>query len=128
MDAEGMDPEDMDEGRLDRFCARAAAAGEVWVLTEGEDVAVVESEDYEEAEVMPFWSTREGAERTATGDWGRYTPNAIPLDEFLSSYLPALDDDGYLVGPDWSEDLEGDEIEPEELFRRLETARAARGQ
>ena len=117
----------VDEGRLDRFCTRAAAAGEVWVLTEDEDCAVVESNDYEESEVMPFWSDRAEAERAATGDWARYTPNRIALDEFLASYLPALDEDGYLVGPDWTEELEGDEVEPEELFRRLETAKAARG-
>ena len=117
-----------DDGRLDRFCARAAAAAEVWVLTEGDDCAVVESNDYEESEVMPFWSERAGAERAASGDWARYTPGAVPLDEFLASWLPSLDEDGYLIGPDWSSDLEGDEIEPAELFRRLETARAARGE
>ena len=117
-----------DDGRLDRFCARAAGAGEVWVLTEGEDCAVVESNDFEESEVMPFWSSREGAERAATGDWARYSPGAVPLDEFVASWLPSMDEDGFLVGPDWSEELEGDEVEPEELFRRLETARAARGE
>ena len=118
---------DVDESRLDRFCARAAAAGAVWVLTEGEDCAVVESNDYEESEVMPFWSEKAGAERATAGDWAVYTPQSIPLDEFLGSWLPTLDEDDYLVGPDWSEELEGDEIEPSELFRRLETAKAARG-
>lgn len=119
---------EVDERRLDGFCARAVAGGEVWVLTEGEDCAVVESNDYEESEVMPFWSDRREAERAATGDWARYTPNAIPTTEFVEGWLQQLDEDGYLVGPDWSEELEGDEIEPEELFRRLETARAARGE
>ena len=116
-----------DEEGLDRFCARVAGAGEVWVLTEGEDCAVVESNEFEESEVMPFWSDRRGAETAATGDWARYVPGAIPLDEFLASWLPSMDEDGYLAGVDWSDELEGDEIEPEELFRRLETARAARG-
>jgi hypothetical protein len=117
----------LDESRLDRFCTRAAAKGEVWVLTEGEDCAVVESNDYEESEVMPFWSDQADAAKAATGDWGRYKPAVIPLDEFLGSWLPSMDEDGLLVGPDWSDELEGDEVEPEELFRRLETARAARG-
>lgn len=116
----------VDESRLDRFCARAAAAGEVWVLTEGDDCAVVESNDYE-AEVMPFWSEKASAERATTGDWACYAVSRIPLDEFIGSWLPSLDEDDYLVGPDWDEELEGDEIEPAELFRRLETAKAARG-
>lgn len=118
---------DLDEGRLDRFCARATAGGEVWVLTEGDDCAVVESNEYEESEVMPFWSDKAEAERAATGDWGRYTPSMVSLDDFVSSWLPSMDEDGFLVGPDWSGELEGDEVEPEELFRRLETAKAARG-
>lgn len=117
----------VDETRLDRFCARAAAAGEVWVLTEGEDCAVVESNDYEESEVMPFWSDKAEAQRAATGDWVRYAPAVVTLDDFLGTWLPSMDEDGILVGPDWNEELEGDEIEPEELFRRLETAKAARG-
>lgn len=119
--------EGKDDEKLDRFCARAAASGEVWVLTEGDDCAVVESEEYEEAEVMPFWSDREAAERAASGDWAQYSPGVVPLDEFLTDWLPRMDTDGYLIGPDWSDELEGDEIEPSELFRRLETARAARG-
>ena len=117
-----------EEGGLDRFCARAAASGEVWVLTEGEDCAVVESEEFDDAEVMPFWSSKADAEKAATGDWARYTPGAVSLAEFLDDWLPRMDEDGFLVGPDWSEELEGDEIEPESLFRRLETARAARGE
>lgn len=118
---------EVDEVRLDRFCARAAASGEVWVLTEGDECAVVESNDFEESEVMPFWSDRAPAVSAATGDWSRYTPQAIPLEDFLGTWLPSMDEDGMLVGPDWSDELEGDEIEPEELFRRLEIARAARG-
>ena len=118
----------IDESRLDRFCARAAASGEVWVLTEGEDCAVVESEEFEETEVMPFWSSKAGAEGTATGDWARYTPGAVPLDEFVDKWLVQMHEDGFLVGPDWSDDLEGDEVEPEKLFKLLETARAARGE
>lgn len=118
----------LDENRLDRFCRLAAAAGQVWVLTEGEDCAVVESNDYEEAEVMPFWSSEAAAQQATSGDWACYTPSPIPLDEFIGSWLPTLDEDEYLVGPDWTEELEGDEVEPEELFRRLETARAARGE
>ena len=117
----------LDESRLDRFCTRVAAKGEVWVLSEGEDCAVVESNDYEESEVMPFWSDQADAAKAATGDWARYKPAVITLDDFLGSWLPSMDEDGLLVGPDWSDELEGDEIEPEELFRRLETARAARG-
>lgn len=122
-----MSDDGLDEERLDRFCARAAASGEVWVLAEGDDCAVVESNDYEEAEVMPFWSDRSGAERAASGDWAAYAPRALTLDELLTEWLPGMDEDGLLVGPDWSEELEGDEVEPGEFFRRLETARAARG-
>lgn len=102
-----------------RFNEQVRAHGEVWGLRGDDGWAFCDSSEYEETEVLLFWSERADAEKHAREDWGRHIPTAIPIDEFVDRWLHGMEQDGLLVGPNWDAELEGLEIEPGELAENL---------
>ncbi|RYD93389.1 MAG: DUF2750 domain-containing protein [Sphingobacteriales bacterium] len=102
-----------DQHRL--FIARAVETGTVWALRSEEGFAVSPSNDYDEAEVIPFWSDAEGAKALATDEWASYTPTEIPLAEFLETWMLGMQQEDLLVGTNWDAELAGTELEPIEL-------------
>lgn len=112
---------------------RVAASGEVWGLRNEEGWCCTPSneedeEDYEAGEdeedeglmVIPFWSERAYAQQCAIEEWAIYTPTAIPLELFLTEWLPGMDEQGDLAGTNWNADLVGLEIDPLELKAEIE--------
>jgi hypothetical protein len=62
-----------------------ARSGEGWVVSSGDDIAVIEIED---RSAMPLWPYRFPAERAADG--GDAEANAIELRDLMEGVLPAL--------------------------------------
>jgi hypothetical protein len=104
---------------LKNFVERVLEAGEVWGLQSPAGWAICESNEYEETAVLVFWSDKELAAAHAVDEWEFYAPSSIALDEFIENWLPGMHEDEALVGPDWDSDLDGIEVEPLDLARRL---------
>ena len=101
------------------FIAEARSEGQVWVLAHGEDLLVVESVDFEDTDVKPFWSNEAAAKVHCSEEWAEYKPEAIPLDVFVEGWLKEMYDDGVLIGTNWDIDLNGPEVEPREVLEAL---------
>ncbi|GAB2191481.1 DUF2750 domain-containing protein [Sessilibacter sp. MAH2] len=106
---------DLDEN-YDRFIVEALETGCVWGLCNEEGWAVCPSEASPNRDVMPFWSQPEFAEVLCDDEWQDYEVTAVSTEEFLEEWLTGLHDDEVLVGVNWNENLEGDEIEPLDLL------------
>lgn len=111
--------EDLEEN-LDRFIVEALEQGCVWSLQGEEGWALCGSEQHENMDVMPFWSQQAFAAVHCREDWAGYQPIAIDLEEFLEDWLPGMHEDLLLVGVNWDENLEGDEMEPLDLLEEFE--------
>lgn len=108
------------ERRYEKFIERVSKGKLVWGLTNEEGWCVCESNEYEDTDVMPFWSDEAYARQCAIEGWSNYHPTPIPLEEFMNSWLYGMNEDGLLVGVNWNAKLIGLEIEPAELFSKLE--------
>ena len=105
---------------LDRFVVEAIASGCVWGLQGEDGWALSASEEYEDVDVMPFWSQEAFAQAHCQDDWAGYKPVVIELLEFVEDWLPGLHEDVVLVGVNWNAELEGDEMEPVDLLAEFD--------
>ena len=118
-----MDPvsDDMQEN-LDRLIVECLENGCVWGLQDTSDNwALVGSTENDSIDVMPFWSDQRLAQALRSGDWDIYRPVAIELEEFLDDWLPGMHTDVLMVGVNWNEALEGQEMEPLDLLEEFES-------
>lgn len=111
--------EDFDEN-YDRFIDEAMDTGCVWALEGEQGFALCQSMSNDEVDVMPLWSQPEYAQQHVTGEWHDYQVIPISLEELLDEWLPGMHEDVLLVGPNWTEDLQGDEVEPLDLLEDFE--------
>ncbi|MCU0736154.1 MAG: DUF2750 domain-containing protein [Methylotetracoccus sp.] len=102
-----------------RFVENIQESGQVWSLQTPDGWVIVDSAEYEDSEVMPFWSEEAYAKQHCVGEWAHFTPAAIPFDEFVEDWLAGMDEDGVLVGPNWNAELDGLEVEPIEILKLL---------
>lgn len=86
--------------------------GIIWGLMNEDGWAVCESNDFEDREVMPFWSNQSRAKQLCVGEWANYQPTEIEYDDFIDAWLHGMHDDEVLVGLNWNSDLIGPELEP----------------
>ncbi|MDD5037136.1 MAG: DUF2750 domain-containing protein [Methylococcaceae bacterium] len=107
------------DANYQRFIEHIQESGQVWGLQSEDGWVVVDSTEFEETDVMPFWSDETYAKEHCVGEWGSFIPVAMELDEFIEDWLVGMAEDGILVGPNWNSDLEGLEVEPEELAQLL---------
>lgn len=84
----------------------------VWGLCSDEGWAQCESENYEDAGVILFWSEQSYVKDFMAKDWQDYKISKISLEDFLNNWLPGMDEDGILVGINWSEEFDDIEMEP----------------
>ena len=103
----------------ERFLERVKKSGEVWGLHSTNGWAHCPSNGHEGRDVLVFWSDRAYAVRHAKEDWSAYAPESIPLAAFLARWLPGMDKDRALVGPNWDAHLCGFEVEPLEVAAKL---------
>ena len=109
------------EAVYDSFIAAVQQFAEVWGLHSEKDGgwAICPSAEYEDTDVLPFWSSAELAQKLCTDEWKIYQPSSIPLEEFVNDWLPGMHEDDALVGPDWTVELDGLELEPADVAAEL---------
>ncbi|MBD8511486.1 DUF2750 domain-containing protein [Photobacterium sp. WH77] len=78
----------------------------------------VDSSEFEESEVMPFWSTEADAKFHCVEEWAEFQPSQLPLDVFVQDWMITLSEEGVLVGLNWNQELEGAEMEPQEVAKQ----------
>jgi len=100
------------EKRYNDFVARIVEANAVWGLTKDETWATSSSAEFEDTEVILFWSEQKGAADCAEDEWATYKPESITLVEFLENWCVGMYGDQLLLGADWDTDLSGKEAEP----------------
>lgn len=106
--------------RYENFIKRVLESETVWGLKNEDGWCVCESNEYEDTEVMLFWSDEAYARQCAIEEWSHYKPAAIHIEEFMNNWLHGMNEDGLLVGVNWNAKLIGLEVEPYDLFRELE--------
>ena len=107
------------EGSYRRFVDEVRDNRIVWGLKSSEGWAITESSEFEDAKVMPFWSDKANASRSAEEEWSNYDPARISFDDFIDKWLKGMFDDGLLVGVNWDTNLVVKEVEPDELAQDL---------
>ncbi len=103
----------------ERFVREVRASGLVWGLQSDQGWAVCESNEYEDTDVYPFWSSEAEARVHSTDDWAGYKPASLDLDLFIDTWLAGMSEDGVLVGTNWDSELMGLEVEPSDLAEEL---------
>ena len=106
----------------DQFIQRAAESKHVWGLhSDSEGWAHSASNEYEDTDVILFWSDREKAAIHQKEEWANHIPTEIEFDDFIDAWLQGMDADGTLAGPNWDENFSGLEVEAKDLADRLLT-------
>jgi len=105
------------DANLALFIEETQASQLVWGLRNEEGWLSCDSTEFEESEVMPFWSSKEDAQTHNVEEWADFEVLEIPLDIFVEDWLITLDEDGVLVGTNWNATLEGKEVEPSVLAK-----------
>ena len=110
-----------------KFIERVVNFDAVWGLESDEGFATSESNDFEGAEVIPFWSDKAYAAALIKEDWRHYQPTSMPLVDFIENWLVGMYNDGLLVGTNWDANMFGKEIEPLELALEIADEVIAKG-
>lgn len=103
-----------------RFVQRSVASGEVWILSSETGAATCESNEYDGADVILFFSDAAYARRAQSQSFPDYEPKRLDLFDMLFRWLPGMSQDGVFAGPGWTGDLVGLEFDPFELREELE--------
>lgn len=107
--------------QADAFFGEILASGEVWTIQDAEGIPSPMNDHGIRA--MPFWSLRDRVEDAVsnTSAYAEFNIVAVPLQEWRSAWLAGLRDDGMLVGVNWSGGGTGDDLDPEEVERGLDS-------
>ncbi|MDP5254942.1 MULTISPECIES: DUF2750 domain-containing protein [unclassified Vibrio] len=103
------------EANLALFVKQALENQKVWGLKNDEGWLACESTEFEDTEVMPFWSNQSDAQAHNVDEWSDFDVLEIPLDIFVEDWLITLDEDQVLIGPNWNDQLEGKELSAKEM-------------
>ncbi|MBC5991487.1 DUF2750 domain-containing protein [Pontibacter cellulosilyticus] len=98
-----------------KFIKTIVETNKVWGLAKDDTWATSSSAEFEDTEVILFWSDQAGAKACAEDDWADYTPESITVVEFLENWCVGMYSDALLVGANWTSDLSGKEVEPLEV-------------
>ncbi|WP_439882389.1 DUF2750 domain-containing protein [Pontibacter sp. MBLB2868] len=94
------------------FISKIVESDKVWGLTHNDTWATSSSSEFEDTEVILFWSEESGAAACAEDDWEGYKAESISVVEFLENWCVGMYSDALLVGANWDAELNGKEIEP----------------
>lgn len=91
---------------LNQFLADAKSSQQIWALidTSCDEWVVVDSDIYEDTDVMPLWSTEEKARSCCVEQWQNYSPAVISLSDWFEFWIDDLNSDGVCVGINWQDD------------------------
>jgi hypothetical protein len=95
----------------------------MWVVEDDQGVPAPVSQGGRRA--MPFWSSRDRAERAGQSEqFAGCQPRRLSLAEFEERWLPGLERDGLLIGVNWTGPrFTGYDVEPNEVRGWLEALR-----
>ena len=110
-----------------KFVERVVDFDTVWALESDEGFATSDSNDFEDTNVIPFWSDRAYATSLIKDDWRNYKPVSMPLGEFIENWLVGMYGDGFIVGTNWDANMFGKEIDPLELALEITDHLTAKG-
>nr|WP_086939976.1 DUF2750 domain-containing protein [Thaumasiovibrio occultus] len=106
------------EKNIEIFFEQTKETSVVWGLcNEEEGWLSVDSNEFENSEVMPFWADEADAKQHCVEEWADFEATQIPLDVFVEDWMITLSEDGVLVGLNWNAELEGKELEPSEVAK-----------
>ena len=100
------------EANYRKFIQQVADTEQVHGLSEGDIWATSSSNEFEDTEVILFWSDADGAQACASDEWANYKAESLPVAEFLENWCVGMYDDGLLVGANWTSELQGREVDP----------------
>jgi hypothetical protein len=103
-----------------RFIQRTVAANEAWLLSSPAGTAICDSEEFEDTDVILFFSDLAEAREVQAKMFPEHKPQKVTLFDLLFRWLPGMEKDGVLAGPNWTPDLIGQEVEADELREELE--------
>ncbi len=103
------------------FLAQVKPEQILWALQDqaSEDWVVLDSNHFENTDVMPLWSTEEQAKQHCIDEWQGYSPAMIKLADWFEFWLEDLNSDGVIVGIDWPENGDCLELELDEFTQGL---------
>ncbi len=107
------------ESILAQFVTECVATQQIWGLKSELGWTVAVSNQFENAQVYVFWSSKQAAERCAKEEWEDYKPATISLSEFLEDWCVGIFEENSLIGVQWDYDLCGEETESMELAQQL---------
>lgn len=108
------------QDNYDRFIKQAIEQDQVFGLCDRDGGwAICPSSVDENIDVLVVWSDPAHASRHRREDWQNYVMKPIRLEAFINEWLKGMHEDGSLVGPNWDLNLEGLEVTPEDMARRL---------
>ncbi len=100
------------------FISQSKETEAVWALAnkDGEWLSI-DSSEFENSEVMPFWSDQADAQFHCQEDWAEFSACKISLEEFIEDWLVDLANDSILIGLNWNKELEGSEVEADAVVK-----------
>ncbi|MEP1446090.1 MAG: DUF2750 domain-containing protein [Paraglaciecola sp.] len=103
------------------FMAQVQSTQILWALQDqsSEGWVVLDSSNFENADVMPLWSSKELATSHCVDEWQQYTPEAISIADWLEFWVEDLAQDNVLVGVEWRDGSEYLELELAEFSQWL---------
>lgn len=103
-----------------QFYQEAVEKSEVWtVKDEGGFPAPLNGEG---KRAMPFWSSGERVRKIikSVNAYAGFEPFVISLQDFMNDWLPSLQEDGLLIGVNWSgARATGYDLTPDEMLQAL---------
>jgi hypothetical protein len=106
------------EANKQRFIVRVRKSRQVWGLRT-DDGWVTCPSNYEETNVLLFWSDEAYARRHAVAEWASHSAVPIDLHSFMDCWLPGMHETGLLAGLNFNAHLAGLEVDPLELANAL---------
>lgn len=109
-----------------RFIQDVCQQGKIWTLKSPDVYAISSSINYtnDEGEPLPMlcaWSSKELALACAKQEWEVFEAESIELGSFLEDWCIGMDEDGLMVGTNFTSKMEGTETEPLLLILELTT-------
>lgn len=103
------------------FMAEVQTTQTLWALQDqaSEGWVVLDSVNFENADVMPVWSNIELAKSHCIDEWQDYVPKAITLADWLEFWVEDLAEDNVLIGVQWRDGGEYIELELAEFSQMV---------
>lgn len=98
---------------VSEFIKQITPSQTLWALQDkkSEGWVVLDSINFENAEVMPLWSNSELATMHCIDEWADYIPAPITVADWLEFWVEDLAEDNIMIGVNWQN--EDDDVELE---------------